>query len=212
MNASNHPPDVVHVGRGDHGHHADHDEASDWDVVHTGHAAHRAHGSHNGDSDPNPDARHGVRAFLRRADLQDGYSLDLQKGLTMRKRRCLRVALILVGIAFVAGVYPLINLWPAGFRWQPEQPEYEQMITVIYAVLGVFLIQASRNPFGHLSLIWFTVWSSLAHGAVMAWHAVYMPGGWHHLVGDVPVLLIVAIALAALTPRRIPALPPAHRE
>lgn len=58
------------------------------------------------------------------------------------------------------GVYPVINLWHAGFRWQPGQPEYEQMIAVIYAVLGIFLIRASRYPFSHLFLIWFTVWSS----------------------------------------------------
>ncbi|MEV6868844.1 DUF6632 domain-containing protein [Streptosporangium subroseum] len=69
------------------------------------------------------------------------------KGSNMTQERRLQVALIVVGIVFVAGVYPLINLWPAGFRWQPEQPEYEQMIVVIYAVLGIFLIRASRDPF-----------------------------------------------------------------
>ncbi|MBF6439607.1 DUF6632 domain-containing protein [Nocardia cyriacigeorgica] len=119
----------------------------------------------------------------------------------MQRLRRLRIALLLVGIAFIAGVYPLIHLWPAGFRWQPEQPEYEQMIAVIYAVLGAFLIRASRDPLGHLSLIWFTVWSSLAHGTVMAWHAAYNLSEWQHLVGDVPVLVLVAITLAVLTPR-----------
>jgi hypothetical protein len=108
-----------------------------------------------------------------------------------------------VGIIFVAGVYPLINLCQAGFRWQPEQPEYEQMIVVIYAVLGIFLIRASRDPFNHLSLIWFTVWSSLVHAAVMAVHAVMDLSEWVHLVGDVPALVIVAVVLAVLTPRRL---------
>lgn len=130
----------------------------------------------------------------------------------MDQQRRLRIALIMVGIAFVAGVYPLINLWPAGFRWQPEKPEYEQMIAVIYAVLGVFLIRASRNPPAHLSLIWFTVWSSLAHAAVMACHAVGNLSEWQHLVGDVPVLLIVAITLAMLTPRGNTVRAPAPRE
>ncbi|WP_249643789.1 DUF6632 domain-containing protein [Nocardia sputi] len=119
----------------------------------------------------------------------------------MQQQRRLRMALLLTGIAFIAGVYPLIHLWPAGFRWQPEQPEYEQMIAVIYAVLGVFLIRASRHPLGHLSLIWFTVWSSLAHAAVMTWHTARAPSEWQHLAGDIPVLVLIAITLAVLTPR-----------
>ncbi|MFI7708738.1 DUF6632 domain-containing protein [Nonomuraea sp. NPDC049480] len=120
----------------------------------------------------------------------------------MTRERCLRIALIAVGIIFIVGVYPLINLWPAGFRWQPEQAAYEQMIALIYAVLGIFLVRASRSPFDHLSLIWFTVWSSLAHAGVMAVHALMDPGEQVHLAGDVPALVIVAAVLAALTRRR----------
>ena len=78
------------------------------------------------------------------------------------------------------------------------------MIAVIYAVLGIFLIRASRDPFSHLSLIWFTVWSSLAHAVVMAVHAVMELSAWSHLIGDVAALVIVALVLAALTPRRDP--------
>ncbi|TDD08257.1 DUF6632 domain-containing protein [Nonomuraea diastatica] len=122
----------------------------------------------------------------------------------MTQERRLRIALIVVGVGLATGVYPLINLWQAGFRWQPAQPEYEQMIAVIMAVLGIFLIQASRDPFNHLSLIWFTVWSSLAHALVMAVHAVMDPNEWVHLVGDVPALMIVAAVLTMVTPRRLP--------
>ncbi|WP_205719051.1 DUF6632 domain-containing protein [Actinomadura geliboluensis] len=114
------------------------------------------------------------------------------------------MALLVVGIGFAVGVYPLINLWQAGFRWGPEQPEYEQMIAVIYTVLGIFLMRASRDPLDHLSLIWFTVWSSLAHAAVMAVHAAMDLSEWGHLVGDVPALVIVAVVLAVLSPRRSP--------
>ncbi|TQM09886.1 DUF6632 domain-containing protein [Pseudonocardia kunmingensis] len=117
-------------------------------------------------------------------------------------QRRLRVALVVVGVVFVFGVYPLIHLWPSGFRWQPQQDEYEQMIAAVYAVLGVFLIRAARDPHGHLSLIWFTVWSSLVHAAVMAFHAVADAAERVHLVGDVPALLVVAAVLAVLTPRR----------
>src|SRR5437870_4579727 len=88
----------------------------------------------------------------------------------------LRVALIVVGLIFVFGIYPLMQVWPSGWRWEPNQAEYEQMILGIYATLGVFLLMASRNPLQHLSLIWFTVWSSVVHGGVMTYQALHYPG------------------------------------
>ena len=116
--------------------------------------------------------------------------------------RFLRVALVLFGLIFLVGVYPLMmSWWPAGWRWQPNQPEYEQMILGVYATLGVFLIIASRNPLRNRSLIWFTVWSSLIHGGIMAFQAMNMPAEHGHLMGDVPALILVAVVLAILTPR-----------
>ncbi len=116
--------------------------------------------------------------------------------------RFLRVALVLFGLIFLVGVYPLMMAWwPAGWRWQPNQPEYEQMILGVYATLGVFLIIASRNPLQHRSLIWFTVWSSLAHSGIMAVQALNMPAEHGHLLGDIPALLLVAVVLAVLMPR-----------
>jgi len=115
--------------------------------------------------------------------------------------RNLRVVLIAVGLIFVFAIYPLMSvLWPSGWRWQPNQPEYEQMILGIYATLGVFLLIASRNPLQHLSLIWFTVWSSLVHAGIMAVQALQTPAEHAHLLGDIPALLIVALLLAIFTP------------
>jgi len=129
----------------------------------------------------------------------------------------LRIVLVVVGLIFIFGVYPLMSVvWPSGWRWQPNQPEYEQMILGIYATLGVFLLIASRNPLQHLSLIWFTVWSSLVHAGIMAVQAVEAPAEHGHLLGDVPALVIVAVLLAIFTPRgsaaetaRVPAAHPA---
>jgi hypothetical protein len=116
--------------------------------------------------------------------------------------RFLRVALVVFGLIFLVGVYPLMMAWwPAGWRWQPNQPEYEQMILGVYATLGVFLIIASRNPLQHRSLIWFTVWSSLVHGGIMAVQAMKMPAEHGHLLGDIPALLLVAVVLAVFMPR-----------
>jgi hypothetical protein len=72
------------------------------------------------------------------------------------------------------------------------------MIVGLYATLGVFLLNAARNPRANLSLIWFAVWSSVVHAAIMA---VQSFGGGHqmgHLLGDVPALLLIAAILSAL--------------
>jgi hypothetical protein len=120
---------------------------------------------------------------------------------TTARVRFLQIALVVVGLIFIFGVYPLMmSLWPSGWRWQPNQPEYEQMILGVCATLGVFLLVAARNPLHHLSLIWFTVVSSLVHGGIMAVQALRMPSEHGHLYGDVPALLFVAILLGLLTP------------
>ena len=115
--------------------------------------------------------------------------------------RLLSAALKVVGVAFLL-LYPLMLLWPSGWTWQPRQAEYEQMMVGIYGTLGIFLLWASRRPQAHLSLIWFTVWSSLVHGGIMAVQALVDPSEHGHLPGDVLALLLVAGVLAALTPRR----------
>jgi hypothetical protein len=114
----------------------------------------------------------------------------------------LRVALVVVGIIFIVGVYPLTIVWPSGWAWHTGGPSmYLQMILGIYATLGVFLLLAARNPLKNLSLIWFTVWSSVVHGGIMLEQALVYPEHHGHLVGDVPALLLIAIVLAILTPR-----------
>lgn len=75
------------------------------------------------------------------------------------------------------------------------------MLIGIYATLGVFLIIAAQNPLEHLSLVWFTVWSSIVHGGIMAVQSLVYPQQRGHLLGDVPMLLIAAAVLALLTPR-----------
>ena len=115
----------------------------------------------------------------------------------------LRIALVLIGIVFIAGIYPFTIVWPSGWAWHTEGVSvYLQMIMGVYATLGIFLILAARNPMQNLSLIWFTVWSSIVHGGIMAIQAIYYPEHIAHLLGDVPALFVVALVLAILTPRR----------
>ncbi|HJS90637.1 MAG TPA: DUF6632 domain-containing protein [Steroidobacteraceae bacterium] len=117
--------------------------------------------------------------------------------------KLLSTVLIAVGLVFIAGIYPLTILWPGGWAWHHTgQSLYLQMILGIYATLGIFLILASRDPLAHRSLIWFTVWSSLVHAAIMTVQALAYPEHHGHLYGDVPALLIVAALLAFSMPRR----------
>ena len=123
------------------------------------------------------------------------------------RTRYLRLALVVVGLIFLVGIYPLSIIWPSGWSWHTGQSDYLQMILGIYATLGVFLLIASRNPLAHLSLIWFTVWSSIVHGGIMAVQALVNSEHMGHLWGDVLALFVVAAALALLTPRGTAAKP-----
>lgn len=118
-----------------------------------------------------------------------------------KKLKYLRLALYVVGAIFVVGVPAMMTLWPAGWAWEPRQPEYEQMIMGVYATLGVFLILAAKDPMAHRSLIWFTIWSSIVHGAIMLVQAIVDETERTNLLGDVPALFLVAIILWALMPK-----------
>ena len=113
----------------------------------------------------------------------------------------LRIALILVGVIFLAGIYPLMITWPSGWTWHTGHSDYPLMIVGVYATLGVFLILAARDPLKNLSLIWFTVWSSVVHGVIMGIQSFVYLEHRGHLLGDVPALFVVALVLAILTPR-----------
>lgn len=121
----------------------------------------------------------------------------------VNRMKYLKMALLLVGLTFIFGIYPLTVVWPSGWAWHIGGVSmYLQMILGIYATLGVFLIMASRDPLQHLSLIWFAVWSSIVHGSIMAAQSIYYPEHVGHLYGDVPALFLIAIVLGGLTPRR----------
>jgi hypothetical protein len=112
----------------------------------------------------------------------------------------LKWALVVSGAGFLL-VYPLAIVWPSGWSWHqgaPYESQYLMMIIGVYATLGVFLIRASRQPRSNLSLIWFTIWSSLVHAGIMAVQSVSGAGHMGHLVGDVPALVLIAVVLAVL--------------
>ena len=119
------------------------------------------------------------------------------------RMKYLQVALIVFGVICIIGIYMMMRLWPAGWDWMPAQPEYEQMILGIYATLGVFLILAAKAPLQHLSLIWFTIWSSIIHGGIMLIQALVDETERTHLLGDVPALFLMAVILWILIPKKV---------
>src|SRR5256712_10470596 len=104
----------------------------------------------------------------------------------MNRERALKGLLVLVGLLFVATVYPLTM-----FLWSEAALA---MMLSLYVTLGIFLLIAARNPFANRSLIAFTAWSSLAHAAVMAAQAFrsVIPRG--ELLG-VAALIIIGVSL-----------------
>ena len=77
----------------------------------------------------------------------------------MWRERALRVVLVLVGLAFSAGVYPVTQS-----LWHQNQSMYTfDMMLSLYVALGIFLLIATRNPSANRSLIAFTAWSCFAH-------------------------------------------------
>ena len=115
----------------------------------------------------------------------------------------LKIALVVFGVVMLL-IYPLSIVWPAGWAWHmgaPYESDYFMMIVGVYAVLGIFLILAARDPLANKSLIWFAAWSSLVHAGIMAQQSFGMTGGMNHmghLIGDVPALLGVAEVLGGL--------------
>jgi len=111
----------------------------------------------------------------------------------------LKFALAVFGTILLL-VYPLAVVWPSGWAWHagaPHDSQYFMMIVGVYATLGVFLLLAARDPQAYRSVIWFTVWSSIVHGAIMAVQS--MPAEHRgHLMGDVPALFLVAGVLGGL--------------
>jgi hypothetical protein len=112
----------------------------------------------------------------------------------MIRERALKVVLVVVGLLFAAGIYALLRL-------QPDP--CEQMLGVVYATLGIFLLLASRNPSANRSLIAFTAWSSLVHAATMAVQVFRNLIPREDLLRAVLPLVIVGVALIVLAPAKV---------
>ncbi len=111
----------------------------------------------------------------------------------MRRERVLKIVLVLVGLLFCAGIYPLMLM-------VKQDPALAMMLS-LYVILGVFLLLASRNPSVHRSLIAFAAWSSFAHASVMAVQAYLGFIARRELLG-VAIFVVIGIVLTGLGPTK----------
>jgi len=120
----------------------------------------------------------------------------------MRRERALKVVLVLLGLLFCAGIYPI-----AEALWRPDASEDygDYMMLSLYVTLGVFLLIAARNPSAHRSLIAFTAWSSFAHALVMGTMAFEFADQRVGFLWGSVVLVVIGVALIVLAPAKAPA-------
>ncbi len=111
----------------------------------------------------------------------------------MNRERAMKVVLVVVGLLFCAGVYPLT-------MFVRQEPALAMMLS-LYVTLGIFLLLAARNPSANRSLIAFTAWSSFAHAAVMSFQAFRNLIARGELIGSA-VLVVIGIALILLAPAK----------
>ncbi len=109
----------------------------------------------------------------------------------MKRELALKIVLALVGVVFVALVYPMVI-------FMRQEPALSMMLS-LYVTLGVFLLLAIRNPAASRSVIAFTAWSSLAHAALMGTQALRNMVARGELIG-VAVLAVIGVVLIALAP------------
>jgi hypothetical protein len=111
----------------------------------------------------------------------------------MNRELALKIVLAVVGLLFLALVYPMAI-------FIRQEPALSMMLS-LYVTLGVFLLLAIRNPLANRALIAFTAWSSLAHAALMgtqAWRNMVARG---ELIG-VAALVVIGVALIAFAPEK----------
>ena len=112
----------------------------------------------------------------------------------MARNRALKIVLVLVGLIFIALVYPM-------FLFFRQEPALSMMLSV-YATLGIFLLVAVCDPAAHRSLVAFTAWSSFAHAALMGLQAAYRKIIQRGELIGVVVLIAIGILLIALGPEK----------
>jgi len=120
----------------------------------------------------------------------------------MRRERALKVVLVVLGLVFSAGIYPMVTSVRDG--WQANKEDALSMALSLYVTLGIFLLLAARNPSANRSVIAFAAWANIAHGAVMTVMAVHLPNEREDLLVAAAVFGVIGLVLIVLAPAKQP--------
>ncbi len=118
----------------------------------------------------------------------------------MTRERALKAVLVLVGMLFLAGIYPMVTSVRDG--WQANKEDALPMMISLYVTLGIFLLLAARNPSANRSVIAFAAWSSFAHAAVMAVMAVHLANEREGLLMAGALFSLIGAVLIVLGPKQ----------
>jgi hypothetical protein len=118
----------------------------------------------------------------------------------MNREKALRVLLVLLGLLFVAGIYPLVTSVHSG--WQANRGDAEPMGLSLYVTMGIFLLVAARNPSANRGVIAFAAWLNIAHAAVMAVMAIHLPNEREDLLIAAAVFGVIGAVLIFLAPAK----------
>ena len=118
----------------------------------------------------------------------------------MKRERALKVVLVIVGLLFCAGVYPLITSVRSG--WQANKEDSLPMGLSLYVTMGIFLLVAARNPSANRGVIVFAAWLNIAHAAVMTVMSVHLPNERQDLLIASAVFAGIGAVLTLLAPAK----------
>jgi hypothetical protein len=120
----------------------------------------------------------------------------------MWRKRVLRVVLVVVGLIFIAGVYPLVTSVRDG--WRANKEDSLPMGISLYVTQGVFLLLASRDPLANRGVITFAAWLNIAHASVMTIMSIHLPNERQDLLVASAVFAVIGVVLIALAPAKQP--------
>jgi|SRR5580692_6916955 hypothetical protein len=116
----------------------------------------------------------------------------------MRRERALRIVLVIVGLIFLAGVYPLCTSIREG--WQANKEDSLPMGISLYVMQGIFLLLAARDPSANRGVIRFAAWLNIAHAAVMTVMSIHLPHERQDLLVASAIFCLIGVILIALLP------------
>src|ERR1700758_5468316 len=118
----------------------------------------------------------------------------------MNRERALKVVLVVVGLIFIAGIYPLITSVRDGWRANKEDPL--PMGISLYVTQGIFLLLAARDPLANRGVITFAAWLNIAHAGVMTVMAIHLPNERQDLLVASAVFALIGVGLIGLLPAK----------